>query len=261
MKQKIIQGDSLVVLSDMRPESVDVVCTSPVYNLGIKYNEYKDNLSHKDYLTWIHKIFSRTFEIMKPEASFFLNVGFSNADPWIAIDVANEARKFFTLQNNLCWVKSISIGESTHGHFKPIQSKRYLNGNWEHIFHFTKTGSVTLDRLSVGVPYKDKSNIKRWKHTEGRDRRCKGNTWFIPNSTIQSKTEKGNHPAVFPIELPLNCIKLHGLSSDMVVIDPFMGVGTTLQACQILDVAGVGIDIDSVYCEEAKKRLTHPQDG
>ena len=62
--------------------------------------------------------------------------------------------------------------------------RRYLNHTHEHVFHFTKEGAVPLDRLAVGVPFKDKSNIARWGHA--RDRRCAGDVWFIPYETIRS---------------------------------------------------------------------------
>jgi len=61
------------------------------------------------------------------------------------------------------------------GHFKPINSKRFLNDCHEFVFHFTKSGKAPVDRLAVGVPYADKSNISRWFHTEGKDKRCSGN--------------------------------------------------------------------------------------
>ena len=89
----------------------------------------------------------------------------------------------------------------SRGHFKPISSQRFLNDCHEYIFHFTKSGRVEIDRLALGVPYQDKSNIARWSHTSGRDRRCRGNTWFIPYETIQSRQKERPHPATFPVEL------------------------------------------------------------
>src|SRR3546814_8677430 len=101
---------------------------------------------------------------MKPGGSFFLNVGGTGADPWIVMDVANAFRESFVLQNHITWVKSVSIGDDTVGHFKPINSRRCLNNNHEAVFHFTKSGAVDIDRLAVGVPYKDKSKIARRNH-------------------------------------------------------------------------------------------------
>src|SRR5690606_1924398 len=95
---------------------------------------------------------------------FFLNIGATNKNPWLAFDVASQAREIFHLQNHIIWAKSISIGDDTIGHFKPITSQRFLNNLYEDVFHFTKTGAVALDRRAIGVPFKYKSNIKRFGH-------------------------------------------------------------------------------------------------
>jgi site-specific DNA-methyltransferase (adenine-specific) len=111
---------------------------------------------------------------------------------------------------------------------------------------------VVLDRLAIGVPYKDKSNIARRGHP--RDLRCRGNTWFIPYETVQSKEEKFHHPGTFPVDLPRWCIRLHG-RRPAVVLDPFMGTGTTLVAADREGVRGIGIEIDPAYVAIARERL------
>lgn len=145
----------------------------------------------------------------------------------------------------------------THGHFKPINSKRFVNNLHEEVFHFTKSGNTTIDRLSIGVPYEHKSNMKRWKHNEEndgtvRDCRCKGNVWHIPYKTVTSAKD---HPAGYPSQLAEECIRLHGVTESMVVIDPFLGAGSTLLACQELGIRGVGIEIDKAYCCIARDKL------
>jgi site-specific DNA-methyltransferase (adenine-specific) len=111
---------------------------------------------------------------------------------------------------------------------------------------------VKLDRLAIGVPFKDKSNIARRGHPQ--DLRCRGNTWFIPYDTVQSKAEKFHHPSTFPVALPRWCIRLHG-RPNAVVLDPFMGTGTTMVAAQLADARGIGIDIDASYVTVAQQRL------
>jgi site-specific DNA-methyltransferase (adenine-specific) len=252
-RQTVLQGDCLGVLGILEADSVDVVVTSPPYNLGIAYRSYDDRRPRDDYLAWLTAIGKQLRRVMKPDASFFLNVGGSGSDPWVAMDVANAFRQDFILQNHIVWVKSVSIGEDTAGHFKPITSARFLNNNHEAIFHFSKSGRVPLDRLAVGVPYKDKSNIGRWQHARA-DRRCAGNTWFIPYRTVRSRAQKFDHPAGFPEELPSRCIRLHG-GSDLAVLDPFLGAGTTLVAAQQLGHRGIGIELDPEYARVAMARL------
>ena len=131
-------------------------------------------------------------------------------------ELVTRLRDLFVLQNTIHWIKSISIQDKTgetrsHGHFKPISSKRFLHDCHEYVFHsHVATAGLELDRLAVGVPYADKSNIARWSHTQGDDVRCRGNTWFIPYQTIQSRKKERPHPATFPAQLAEWCITLHG---------------------------------------------------
>ena len=252
-RQTVVPGDCLAKLRAMDNECVDVVVTSPPYNLGVSYKSYDDNKPLLSYLVWLREIGHELRRVLKPQGSFFLNVGATNVNPWVVFDAAFAFQDSFVIQNTIAWIKSLSIGDDTVGHFKPITSGRYLNNSHETIFHFTRTGDVVIDRLAVGVPFKDKSNISRRGHAQ--DRRCAGNTWFIPYRTVQSKAEKFDHPAGFPVELPTRCNNLHGVRPDLVVLDPFLGTGSTLIAAASLGCAGIGIELDPQYAMTAALRL------
>lgn len=257
--------DCLEGMKQLKDKTVDVVVTSPPYNIGIKYNKYSDNLSREDYLNWIEEVVKEIKRVLKDDGSFFINVGYTAKDPWIAFDVANVIRKHFKLQNTIHWVKSIAIqkedvgnypniiGDIAVGHYKPINSDRFLSIMHEYIFHFTKNGNVKLDKLAIGVPYQDKSNIKRFNRKG--DLRDRGNTWFIPYETIQSKEKERPHPATFPPKLPEMCIKLHGVKKTNLVLDPFMGIGSTAIACIRLGIDYIGFEIDEYYCRVAEERI------
>src|SRR5690606_15585742 len=182
-------------------------------------------------------------------------------DPWTALDVAQAARGHLQLQNTIHWVKSIAIDKLTGGkpdvtvgHYKPINSPRFLNDCHEFVFHFTPQGRTPLDRTAIGVPYQDASNIARWR--AGADnRRCRGNTWFIPYETIQSRDKDRPHPASFPPRVPEQCIRLHGVSRAGLVLDPFMGLGSTAIAAVKLGVDFVGVEMDEYYLREAIERV------
>jgi len=250
--QTVVLADCLEGLRQLAPRSVDAAVTSPPYNIGIAYRSYDDRRPRADYLAWLAEIGAELARVLTDQGSFFLNVGGTSADPWIAFEVAAAFRGSFVLQNHIVWVKSLNLGEDTVGHFKPISSRRYLNHTHEAIFHFTKSGEVEVDRLAVGAPFKDKSNIARFGHA--RDRRCAGNVWFIPYKTVRSKAQKFGHPAGFPVELPERCIKLHGVKGAR-VLDPFLGAGSTLVAAERLDCQGVGFEIDPHYAQAAVARL------
>jgi len=110
-----------------------------------------------------------------------------------------------------------------------------------------------MDRLALGVPYQDQSNIGRWR-AAADGVRCRGNTWFIPYETIQRRDRDRPHPATFPSQLPEQCLRLHGLKKIEVAMDPFTGLGSTAVACARLGVAFIGCEIDDVYLKEAVAR-------
>jgi site-specific DNA-methyltransferase (adenine-specific) len=251
---------------NVRDKSADVVVTSPPYNIGTGYSSYKDELPRKKYLAWMEDVGIAVKQSLTDDGSFFLNIGNNLKDPWIAWDVAHVLRKYFVLQNVIHWVKSIAIsktevgnnpniaGDIAVGHFKPILSNRFLNDCHEYIFHFTKYGDVHLDKLAVGVSYQDKTNIERWKAANKEDRRDRGNMWFIPYQTIQSRSKQRPHPATFPIKLPEMCIRLHG--NAKLVIDPFVGIGSAAVAAMRLGISFVGFEIDREYLDAAIDRIT-----
>jgi site-specific DNA-methyltransferase (adenine-specific) len=154
--------------------------------------------------------------------------------------------------------RPVATATRSFGHFKPINSQRFLNDCHEYVFHFTKSGRVGLNRLSLGVPYQDKSNIARWSHTRGNDLRCRGNTWFVPYETIQNREKERPHPATFPVKLAEWCIKLHGASRARSMLDPFLGIGNSAVAAQCCGVKNfIGFEIDDAYLAEAKRRIAN----
>jgi site-specific DNA-methyltransferase (adenine-specific) len=253
----ITLGDCIQGIKAVKTGSVDVVVTSPPYNLGVQYGAYKDNKPRDDFFEWCAEWGFEIARVLKPDGSFFLNVGDSSTDPFFAFEMATDMGQFFHLQNTIHWIKSISIerGSETnsYGHFKPINSGRFLNDCHEYVFHFTLLGSTKLDRLAVGVPYADKTNIDRWAHTNKKDKRCRGNAWFIPYKTIHQRAKQRPHPATFPTELAVKCIRLHG-RKRAVVMDPFLGIGHSAFAakeCSDLVSKFIGFDVDEEYLKVA----------
>jgi site-specific DNA-methyltransferase (adenine-specific) len=244
--------------------SVSVIVTSPPYNIGKPYRKYSDNRTAGEYLPWMRRVARACMRVLEAGGSFFINLGGKPSAPWWPMEVASEIRSAgFVLQNDITWVKSIAIskdevgdypgiaGDIAVGHFKPVNSPRFVNGLSEHIFHFTKRGDVPLDKLGVGVPYQDKSNVSRWK-AAAADVRDRGNVWFIPYETIHGARQ---HPCVFPVKLPEMCIRLHGVRKTKLVLDPFLGTGSTALAADRLGVPMVGFEIDPFYVKLAENAI------
>ncbi len=260
--------DCIKGMKALKPASIDVVVTSPPYNLGKLYSKYMDRRDQDEYLAWCREWAAEIKRVLKPKGSFFLNLGSSPSNPTIPHELlfnlllkeqgGNDG--VFYLQNNIHWIKSITVldddgREYSRGHFKPINSNRFVNDCHEYIFHLTPSGDTPIDRRAIGVAYKHKSNIARWGHTEGNDKRCRGNTWFLPYHTIQSSEKERPHPATFPPELPEQCIRLHGVEKGVTtVLDPFLGIGNSWIAAIRCEVGKFyGFDIDAEYVKLAKK--------
>ena len=227
-------------------ESISVVTTSPPYNQGVAYRCYDDDRDEAEYLFWLEQVFAEIERVLTPDGSFFLVIGHAARKPWTAMRVAEVAGKLFQLQNQIVWVKAITVDGESSGHFTPINGKRFLNRTWEHIFHLTKSGKVPLDRLAVGVPYQVPKNVGR----TGSHLRCGGDVWFIPYDTVHGGEDRGDHPATFPPEVAERCLRLAGLRPGMKVLDPFCGINGMIAAAR-LGIDGIGIDLDPAYCQMA----------
>lgn len=315
---KVIKGDCLRVLKMCEDASISCIITSPPYNLGKQYLNYKDDLSTIAYLDFMEEVSASFKRILKDDGHIFLNVGYTNKDPWLAFDVASRFRKIFILQNSIIWLKHVKIGLDTFGIYKPIASKRYTSPVFENIFHFTHQGDCCVNRESISGTYGPRKGpyaecytlkgsriryectLKRkvckqlfghtnWKSLQQKDPiflkaleeerlrkpftfqapKDEGNVWYIPYTPVAklakelgvdvlgtNKTAKGNHPAVFPVDFPRNCLLFADYKKHWTVLDPFVGTGSTLVACKQLGIKnGIGIDLSQEYVDFAQKRL------
>lgn len=268
LRLQFFHGDAVTLLKTLKPGSVGAIVTSPPYNLGIRYRSYDDGRPRQEYLRWTAEWVQSARQALAANGSLFLNVGAKPKDPWTALDVAQAVRPHLELQNILHWVKSIAIEKSLAGarsglqddlavgHYKPINSGRFVNDCHEFVFHFSPEGRTPLDRTAIGVKYQDQSNVTRWQKA-GSGLRCRGNTWFLPYDTIQSRDDERPHPATFPWRLPAYCLKLHGIKRVGLAADPFLGLGSSAVACAKLGVNFVGIELDEHYLKEAIARTQH----
>lgn len=266
MKVELLHGDCLQLLPTLPEKSFDLVVTSPPYNLGIAYSTFKDTAPREEFLSWCKSWAAEVKRLMADDASFFLNIGAAPSNPLLPhqliLALTDGSDPLFILQNTFHWVKSITVNTTagepiSAGHFKPINSKRYVNDCHEYVFHLTKCGSIPLNRRAAGVPYQDKSNIARWGHTDGLDLRCRGNTWFIPYETIKSRKDDRPHPATFPVALAEQCIRIHGKGEKSRLLDPFLGIGSSALAAKNEKIAAfTGTEIDPEYLQIAKERIS-----
>lgn len=229
---RIYQYDCMTFTKMLDTESIDLIVTSP---------PYKDKDGYDiNYLTGLFKELHR---VAKSESLFFLNFGHLAEDKFRPFQTCDAAiRGGWKLNDTITWVKN---------HYSPIRGTKHLNNLTEFIFILYKDKMPALDRLSIGVPYRDKSNVGRYAD---KDLKCGGNVWHINYETISNKDDK-LHPDRFPPELPARCIKLSGIKQGSIVFDPFAGSGTTALSAKNLGMRFVGAEKNINYFEIAKKRL------
>ena len=100
-KYEFILGDCIEKLKLLEDKSVDLVVTSPPYNIGLKYNKYEDKKPREQYLEWIYDIFIEIKRVLKDDGHIFLNMGYTNRDPWISMEVALKLKDLFVKKENI----------------------------------------------------------------------------------------------------------------------------------------------------------------
>jgi site-specific DNA-methyltransferase (adenine-specific) len=215
--------------------------TSPPYNVDIQYNSHRDDVSYTDYLEFSKQWMAQCFHWLKDEGRFCLNIPLDKnkgGQQSVGADLTTVAKQLgFQYHSTIIW---------NEGNI----SRRTAWGSWKSASAPYVIAPVEL----IVVLYK-----KSWKKTAGskisdvtRDEFMEWtNGMWVFNG--ESKKRIG-HPAPFPLELPRRCIKLFSYVDD-VVLDPFSGSGTTVMAAVNNQRKGIGIDVDSKYCELARRRI------
>jgi site-specific DNA-methyltransferase (adenine-specific) len=197
----------------------------------------------------LKEVWKEVNRVMNETGILFVNIGNSFDNQFKSFEVARDVIDCgFVLIQPVVWVK---------GHHSPVQGNKHLNHLYEYIFMFSKGENYDLNRLAIGVPYKDKSNIGRWK-VATKDLRCRGDVWYINYETVQHHSEK-MHDAIFPKELPELCIKLGSSDPADIVLDPFLGSGTTMLAASELGRSSIGYEIEPAYEKIIRKKLNGVQ--
>jgi site-specific DNA-methyltransferase (adenine-specific) len=221
--------------------SVDLVVTSPPYNVDIQYHSHKDDVSYQEYLQFSRKWMSRCHEWLKEDGRFCLNIPLDKnkgGQQSVGADLTTIAKEAgFQYHSTIIW---------NEGNI----SRRTAWGSWKSASAPFVIAPVEL----IVVLYK-----KRWKKTSGTRQsditREEFMEWTNGLWTFNGESKKKiGHPAPFPIELPRRCIKLFSYVDD-VVLDPFCGSGSTVIAALSHHRTGIGIDVDKKYCELARKRI------
>ncbi len=240
---KVILINDDYLNTSLKESTVDLVVTSPPYNVDVKYEGYTDNIPYEKYLEFTEKWLRKTRNLLKPDGRICLNIpldkskgrdgeGFQSVYADV-VDIAKRVGlKYFS---TIVWNEGNISRRTAWGSYSSA-SAPYVIAPVEVIVLLYK------DRWKKGR--KGKSDVTPEEFKE----------WTLGLWKFQGETKRVDHPAPFPVELPKRCIKLFSYTDD-VVLDPFVGSGTTLIAARLLGRKAVGVDISKEYCELAKQRL------
>jgi len=242
-KIKIINDDFLTTRLIERG-SIDLIVTSPPYNVDIHYNSFEDNIPYSKYLEFTKKWLSKALLLTKSDGRMCLNLPLDKSKGRNGAGFQSVYADIVNIANRVGW-KYFSTIIWNEGNI----SRRTAWGSWLS----AKAPYVIAPVEVIVIFYKERwSKFKKGESdiTKREFMQWTNGLWSFSG---ESKKKVG-HPAPFPIELPKRCIKLFSYVDD-VVLDPFLGSASTLIACALLNRRGIGVEIDKNYCLLAQNRL------
>lgn len=250
----LYEGDCLNLMRSMPDESVQLVVTSPPYNLGKKYEKRGD---FDKYLAWQSEIIDECVRLLSPQGSICWQTGnYVHDGAIMPLDIAlfpAFAKHGMQLRNRIVW-------HFEHG----LHCSNRLSGRYETILWFTKGENYIFDLDPIRVPqkYPGKKYFKGPKAGQlsgnplGKN---PGDVWIFPN-VKNNHVEKTSHPCQFPVELVERLLLCLTRPNDL-VFDPFAGAGTTVAAAVRNARRGCGAEKMSEYAATARERILQAMNG
>ena len=240
---KIIHGDFLTT-NLIENSSIDLIVTSPPYNVDIHYNSFQDDIPYEKYLEFTEKWLRRAYILMKPDGRMCLNIPLDKSKGRKGAGFQSVYADIVNIAKNVGW-KYFSTIIWNEGNI----SRRTAWGSW-----LSARAPYVIAPVEVIIIFY-KGRWQKIKNAKSDITKEEFMGWTNGLWTFSGESKKKiGHPAPFPVELPKRCIKLFSFVGDT-VLDPFLGSGSTLIACALLNRKGIGVEIDENYCKLAKNRL------
>lgn len=226
-------------MAELPDNSVHLMVTSPPYNVGKLYDK---ELSLDEYRGFLFDVWKEVYRVLVPGGRVCINVANLGRKPYIPLHsfIIQDMNKLdFLMRGEIIWDKGATASSSiAWGSYMSAKNPVLRDGH-EYILIFSK------DTFTRGIKENMKSTITKEEFIE-----LTKSVWSF---NAESATRVG-HPAPFPIELPLRCMKLYTFEGET-VLDPFMGSGTTALAAMLLKRRYVGYEIDQNYVKLAERRI------
>lgn len=244
---KTVNGDLFCILPLLPQESVDLIIADPPYNLTKSFNGNKfAKKSSNEYKEYTRAWLSLTYEILKPSGSIYVCCDWETS-----LIIGNVLGDFFKIKNRITWQREKGRGAKAN----------WKNG-MEDIWFATKSYNYTFNldavkiRKKVIAPYRIDGKPKDWQETAAGNYRdtCPSNFWDDITIPFWSMPENTAHPTQKPEKLIAKIILASSNPGD-IILDPFLGSGTTSVTAKKLNRSYIGIEIEKQYCIWAEQRL------
>lgn len=243
----IMCGDCREVLKTLPDGCVDCCVTSPPYNIGLDYGTTDDRKSDDDYLAFTRDYLEQCYRVIKDDGRVCLNIGYKVSTVKEAgidyVELLNLIKSIgYTLRETIIWVKSKRpddpqsfCGSNTAWGSWMSASNPICRSRMEFIF--------VLNKNSFKKHHRGISTMTRQEFMD-----CASTVWYFPAERSRL------HKAPFPVDLPYRCIQFYTYQGD-VVLDPFIGSGTTAVACVRTGRRYIGIEQNPDYIRMAEGRI------
>ncbi len=245
---RTIQGDTLLLLSQLPSQMADLIIVDPPYNLSKNFNGFQFKASTgSQYLEYLRSWFPQLCKLLKPTGSLYL------CGDWKSTSALQQVmEENLTVMNRITWQREKGRGAS----------KNWKNGMEDIWFGVQDKNDYYFDLESVKqkkkvlAPYREGGVPKDWEQGEDGKFRltCPSNFWDDITVPYWSMPENTDHPTQKPEKLIAKLI-LASCPPDGLVFDPFLGSGTTSVVAKKLGRKYLGIEMNEEYCLWAEKRL------
>jgi len=226
-------------MAEIPDHSVHLMVTSPPYNVG---KDYDEDLTLEEYLEFLHRVWREVYRVLVPGGRVCVNIANLGRKPYLPLHsyiVRDMAEIGFLMRGEIIWNKAASASPSTAWGSWQSPANPTLRDVHEYISIFSKAG------FSRKNPGQRRATISREEFLE-----LTKSVWTFPAVSARSI----GHPAPFPVALPYRLIQLYTYEDDL-VLDPFMGSGSTAIAALQGDRRYLGYEIESEYVRLAEKRI------
>jgi len=236
----VVYNADITMTNAVKPNTIDLIVTSPPYNVDVKYGIYDDSIPYEKYLEFSRKWMRKCYDLAKSDGRLCLNIPLDKNKPAkqsVCADLTTIAKRVgWKYEGTIVWNEQNISRRTAWG--------TYASAWAPHII--TPVEVIVVMYKSIWKKaYKGTSDIKKSEF-----KKWTNGVWEFSGAS----KKKIGHPAPFPVELPRRCIKFYSYVMDT-VLDPFLGSGTTLLACLETCRTGIGVEINKEYCKLATRRI------